>query len=473
MFLQETHSTVNGEIKWKEDFKGEVFYSHGKSNSCGVLICFIGSKKIFIRNKLSDNDGCMLILDVDIDDENFILINLYNPNTEAEQLKTLSKLTEMLIKLHLTQNNNIICAGDFNLFFNVKLESYGGNPVFKKRSVGKIVELKETYNLTDIWRVRNPKAKQYTFRQKHVSGFLQRRLDYFFISNTIQEFILDTDIIPAISSDHSPILISFSKEKQHSKSSGFWKFNNSLLSDNIFKEKLKQHIQNIESDNELSNDPQIKWEFLKYQIRKFTIRFSKTRAKEERKQRDELETTLKSVEKNLSNGQNQCLYDKCKRDLEEIYDNIAERTRVRSRCQWYEEGEKSSKFFLNLEKFNGTRSQIRKIIVNDQEIVDPNKILNEIRIFYESLFRKGDSKPPSQINDFLDKVQLPKSNITESNECDNELSEKELYISLMSMQKNKSPGNDGLTKEFFVAFWEDIKGVFFLIHVVQQNLKRN
>ena len=55
-------------------FKGEVFYSHGKSNSCGVLIYLIGSKKLFIRNKLSDNDGRILILDVDIDDENFILI---------------------------------------------------------------------------------------------------------------------------------------------------------------------------------------------------------------------------------------------------------------------------------------------------------------------------------------------------------------------------------------------------------------
>ena len=213
MFLQETHSTINDEIKWKYDFKGEVFYSHSKSNSCGVLICFISSKRLFIRNKLSESR--ISILDVDIDDENFILINLYNPNTEAEQLKTLSKLKEMLTKLHLTQNNNIICAGDFNLLFNIKLESYGGNPVFKKRSVRKIFELKETYNLTDIWRIRNPKAKQYTFRQKHVSGFLQRRLDYFFISNNIQEFIIDTDIdtdiIPAISSDHSPILISFSK----------------------------------------------------------------------------------------------------------------------------------------------------------------------------------------------------------------------------------------------------------------------
>ena len=50
--------------------------------------------------------------------------------------------------------------------------------------------------------------------------------------------------------------------------------------------------------------------------------------------------------------------------------------------------------------------------------------------------------------------------MTEINECDNELSEKELYISLMSIQNNKSPGNDGLKKEFFVTFWEDIKDVF-------------
>ena len=30
----------------------------------------------------------------------------------------------------------------------------------------------------------------------------------------------------------------------------------------------------------------------------------------------------------------------------------------------------------------------------------------------------------------------------------------------MSMQNDKSPGNNGLTKEFFVTFWEGIKDVF-------------
>ena len=109
--------------------------------------------------------------------------------------------------------------------------------------------------------------------------------------------VLDTNIIPAISSGHSPILIYFSKEKQNNESSGFWKFDNSLLSDNIYKEKSNNHIQHIKNNNELSNHPQIKWKFHKYQIRKFTIRFSKMHAKEEQKQGEELETTLKLLEK--------------------------------------------------------------------------------------------------------------------------------------------------------------------------------
>ena len=164
-------------------------------------------------------------------------------------MKTLLKLTEMLTKLHLTQSINTICAGDFNLLSNMKHESYRGNSVFEKYPIWNIYEQKETYNLTDIWRIRNPKAKPYTFWQKHLLEVLQRRLNYFFIFSNIQEFILDTKIILAISSDRSPILISFSKEKQNKKNSRLWKINYLLLFDNFLKEKLKQHIQNIKNDN--------------------------------------------------------------------------------------------------------------------------------------------------------------------------------------------------------------------------------
>ena len=49
--------------------------------------------------------------------------------------------------------------------------------------------------------------------------------------------------------------------------------------------------------------------------------------------------------------------------------------------------------------------------------------------------------------DCFSKVQLPRINVTEINECDNVLPEKELYMFFMSMQNNTSPGSGGLTKD--------------------------
>ena len=68
-------------------------------------------------------------------------------------------------------------AADFNLFFDSKLDAQGGNPTIKKKSIAKPIELKESYDLCDIWRVRNTKSMRFTFAQKRSSGFIQRRLD--------------------------------------------------------------------------------------------------------------------------------------------------------------------------------------------------------------------------------------------------------------------------------------------------------
>ena len=38
--------------------------------------------------------------------------------------------------------------------------------------------------------------------------------------------------------------------------------------------------------------------------------------------------------------------------------------------------------------------------------------------------------------------------------------EKDLFDSMKNMENDKSPGNDGLTKEFYVTFWNDIKATF-------------
>ena len=98
------------------------------------------------------------------------------------------------------------------------------------------------------------------------------------------------------------------------------------------------------------NDTQLNWELLKYEIRKFIISYSKVIAKEERARRLKLENTLKFLENNLTDNLKKQQYGLLKCELDEIYEKIAEGVRVRSRCQQYEEGEKSNKFFSKFRK---------------------------------------------------------------------------------------------------------------------------
>ena len=54
-------------------------------------------------------------------------------------------------------------------------------------------------------------------------------------------------------------------------------------------------------------------------------------------------------------------YLRCKVRLEEIYEIKANGVKIRNKCDWYEYGEKSSKFFLNLEKNSFVWGQIYDI----------------------------------------------------------------------------------------------------------------
>ena len=120
-----------------------------------------------------------------------------------------------------------------------------------------------------------------TFQQKHFTGIIQWRLDYIFVYNSLQESVEKTEILNALSSDHFPIFWSFVNNDTFPHGSGVWKFNNSLLFDTEFVEKLKIHIETVKSnlqEKSSFSDPS-KWEFLKFEICKVSISFSKSLAK--------------------------------------------------------------------------------------------------------------------------------------------------------------------------------------------------
>ena len=51
-----------------------------------------------------------------VDETNFILVNIYNPNTEKEQVTTLLDLGRMLETTKDSSDKHIVLAGDFNFF---------------------------------------------------------------------------------------------------------------------------------------------------------------------------------------------------------------------------------------------------------------------------------------------------------------------------------------------------------------------
>ena len=88
----------------------------------------MGSNIVDVLVKKIDKNGCILILDVKVDESKFVLDNIYNPNTETEQVATLHVLDKMLETIKDLYDKHIVLAGDFNFFFDTSLDSYGGKP---------------------------------------------------------------------------------------------------------------------------------------------------------------------------------------------------------------------------------------------------------------------------------------------------------------------------------------------------------
>ena len=57
LFLHETHSSVETEKWWNDEFEGQLYFSHSKTNSSGVLTGFYGNINVVIKKQLNDKNG--------------------------------------------------------------------------------------------------------------------------------------------------------------------------------------------------------------------------------------------------------------------------------------------------------------------------------------------------------------------------------------------------------------------------------
>ena len=96
--------------------------------------------------------------------------------------------------------------------------------------------------------MENPAEKRFTFGQNYISGYIQRRLDYFYVSNNLQESIKNTYILASLATDYSPIY--FAPRRAKAKVCG-------SLNKEFVKKNERTHL---EKENVL--DDQVIWEYL-------------------------------------------------------------------------------------------------------------------------------------------------------------------------------------------------------------------
>ena len=77
---------------------------------------------------------------------------------------------------------------------------------------------------------------------------------------------------------------------------------------------------------------------------------------------------------------------------------------VRSRIRWHEEGEKSTKYFLNLEKRQHSKTHITELKYDGREINDSDEILTSQRLFYKNLYTA--SSCDATYNDLFLRMQI-------------------------------------------------------------------
>ena len=322
IFLQETYSSLQTIKTWEAEWGrggGKIVSSHGSTHSRGVTILFKPRLDVSFEKIIPDKHRRYSIAEVTVDGKKIVYMNIYAPNEPKHRAQFFSEISNSYLKMYA--NENIVLAGEAaeNL-------------------------LMKTHSLVDAWRFKNPQSFGFTWSNPSMK--IQCGLDYFLVSKHLNYLINVSRILRNIYSDHSAVSLSISfDETSPSRGPGFWKFNNSFLSDNYYVKKLIFLISQAALKYKDVKDKGLYWEMIKMEIRAFTIKYSKQKAKatrnEEKRLRLRLEQLQESLGKKYSDTE-KAEMNKIKTKLEKISAFKTRGTIIRNRARWYELGEKNS-----------------------------------------------------------------------------------------------------------------------------------
>ena len=316
----------------------------------------------------------------------------------------------------LCSNANIselILGGDWNVTLEA-MDKSSGIPWRSTTYRDQVFALSREFELVDILRVKNPNGKFYSYESKALK--MKSRIDYFLITKLWGHLVSVADIKISIVPYHRAIRLGL-KMAINKRGPGFWKFNNSVLKDQVFITLLENRYPMIKVKYSEVEDARLRWELIKMELRSIFIPFAKNKARATRLYIENLEKQLAELDFTILNhiGSQMDLFSKQseleklkKKELQLWYDRKEKGAMFRSKLRWTEQSEKPTKYFFNLEAKNFMRKTIVELKISDNKtVIKDGEISQQIEDFYRDLYTSQFSGSEEVFDNFVGNVVLP------------------------------------------------------------------
>ena len=443
IFLQETHSVADCEMQWKAEWAGDVLFAHGTSRVRGVCVLMPKGMLQLVSNINCDQCGRIINFDIQIDKRNVSMCNIYVPNNDNPAMAERSE--------------HKIFIGDFNLVIDPSVDRIGSCST-KEKSLTLLSEFMSECYLCDIWRVKNPDIRRYSW-YKCKPTLLASWIDFAVMSKGMIGECKNVCYMTGLQTDHLAFFMVL-KFVENERGPGYWKLNTQLLRDKQYVSMMNELISNvlIESKAMLPKD---KWEYLKFCIREESREYSKSKAAEIDLIIVQLSEYVAEMEESLESCDLELL-QKTKYDLNDFAAQKAQACIFRAKSRYTELGERSTKYFFNLEKSRFNAKTCTALYEGDSEgnkllmVTDTKGILRLQEKFYHSLYTSNSQVENTWINNVGRKV--PEFLRTEQNR---QFTITDLALATKQLQNEKTCGNDRIPVDFYKVFWSKLKTPYF------------
>ena len=184
-------------------------------------------------------------MSVTLDSKKWVLANIYTPNKDTPEFFKVE--CENIDKFMMDFK---LIGGDFNLAIDPIMDRWG--TIYNNNSAKWLRSHFENISITDVWRSLNTDQPGYTWRKVSPKPTFSR-LDYLFISENALQFINSIQLQYAFRSDHSIVELTFNPVTTV-RGPGYWKFNNALLHDRNYTDRINDLIE-IELHNSVESSP--------------------------------------------------------------------------------------------------------------------------------------------------------------------------------------------------------------------------